>query len=115
MPEGFIGHCKAALSNLISGDQLQQSEDPWKSFPEAILNHYSHYCLDVHSSPWCYHDKFNPDGTPYTTDQHFSCKAQAGDFKALLESMAARPQDYVSNRGRLTTNVVHGLALLYRD
>jgi len=32
--------------------------------------------------------------------------------------MSARPQDYVSDRGRLTTNAVegfHGLALLYRD
>ena len=32
--------------------------------------------------------------------------------------MSARPQDYVSDHGRLTTNTVegcHGLTLLYRD
>ncbi len=55
------------------------------------------------------------DGTPYRSDQMFTCKAQADGFKALLENMAARPRDYnVSDRGRLTTNSVegfHGLAL----
>ena len=59
----------------------------------------------------------NEDGTQYTSDQKFTCKAQADGFKALLDNMAARPQDYVSDRGRLTTNSVegfHGLALLYR-
>jgi len=32
--------------------------------------------------------------------------------------MSARPQDYVSDHGRMTTNAVegfHGLALVYRD
>ena len=35
-----------------------------------------------------------------------------------MESIAKRPQDYISNRGRTTTNTVegyHGLALMYRD
>ena len=44
--------------------------------------------------------------------------AQVEGFKALFEEMATRPQDYVSDLGRLTTNTVegfHGLALLYRD
>lgn len=39
-------------------------------------------------------------------------------FKSLLEDMSARPQDYVSIHGRMTTNAVegfHGLALMYRD
>ena len=39
-------------------------------------------------------------------------------FQTLIEGMAARPQDYVSDHGRLTTNTVegfHGLALVYRD
>lgn len=43
--------------------------------------------------------------------------AQTEPFKALLEDIAARPQDYVSDHGRLTTNTVegfHGLALMYR-
>ena len=59
----------------------------------------------------------NQDGTPYRSDQKFTCKAQTDGFKKLLDNMAARPQDYVSDRGRLTTNSVegfHGLALLYR-
>ena len=35
----------------------------------------------------------------------------------LLDEMAAHPQDYVSEHGRVTTNTVegfHGLALVYR-
>ena len=47
----------------------------------------------------------------------FTCKAQVNGFKALLDNMAGRLQDYISDRGRLTTNSVegfHGLALLYR-
>ena len=38
-------------------------------------------------------------------------------FQTLMEGMAGRPQDYVSDHGRLTTNTVedfHGVAL-YRD
>jgi hypothetical protein len=57
MQEGFLGHCKAALSNLISSDAVKESEDPLKAFAEAIVNFHSHYCLDVHSSPWCHHEK----------------------------------------------------------
>ena len=57
MPESFLGHCKAALSNLIASDQIQESNDPLKSFSEAIVNFYFHYCLDVHSSAWCHHEK----------------------------------------------------------
>ncbi len=39
-------------------------------------------------------------------------------FHAMINSMSSRPQDYISDRGRLTTNTVegfHGLALMYRD
>ena len=57
MTEGLLGHCKAALSNLISSEKIQGSDDPLKSFSEAILNFHSHYCLDDHSSPWCCHEK----------------------------------------------------------
>ena len=46
-----------ALSNLISSEKIQGSDDPLKSFSEAILNFHSHYCLDDHSSPWCCHEK----------------------------------------------------------
>lgn len=58
------------------------------------------------------------DGTPFRSSGHFTCKAQADGFKELLEEMASRPQDYVSDHGRVTTNTVegfHGLALRYRD
>ena len=55
------------------------------------------------------------DGQPYKTKHRFTCEAQAKKFRELL---AARPQDYVSLGGRMTTNTVegfHGLALMYRD
>ena len=42
-----MGSCKAALSNLISSDKIQEGEDAFKSFSEAILNFHPHYCLDV--------------------------------------------------------------------
>ena len=29
-------HCESALSNLISSDKVQESDDPLKSFSEAI-------------------------------------------------------------------------------
>ena len=130
-------NCQAALSNLISSDKIRDSEDLLKSFSEAIINFYHHYCLNKHSSPWCVHDKGGgkegtleilinehqiflqeTDGTPYQCKHGFTCKAQAEGFKSLLEEMSIRPQDYVSQRGRLTTNTVegfHGLALVYRS
>ncbi len=58
------------------------------------------------------------DGSPYKSKHRFTCQAQVEGFKKLLDEMAAYPQDYVSERGRLTTNTVegfHGLALIYRD
>ena len=58
------------------------------------------------------------DGSPYRSKHTFTCMAQVDGLKRLFEEMAAHPQDYVSERGRLTTNTVegfHGLALLYRD
>ncbi len=58
------------------------------------------------------------DGSPYKSKHRFTCQARVEGFKKLLDEMAAYPQDYVSERGRLTTNTVegfHGLALVYRD
>ena len=52
------------------------------------------------------------------TKHRCTCETQAKKFRELLENMAARPQDYVSLGGRMTTNTVegfHGLALMYRD
>ncbi len=57
MPEEFLNHCKASLSNLIASDDVQKAEDPLASFSEAIMNFYSHYCLDDHTSKWCHHNK----------------------------------------------------------
>ena len=55
---------------------------------------------------------------PYKAEHGFTCKAQVAGFKSVIENIASHPQDYVSDRGRLTTNSVegfHGLALVYRD
>ncbi len=57
MTEAFMGTCKATLSNLISSERIQESEDPLASFSKALLNFYPHYCLDVHTSSWCHHEK----------------------------------------------------------
>ena len=58
------------------------------------------------------------DGKPYKSKHWFTCLAQAEPFNDLLKAMANKPQDYISTRGRTTTNAVegfHGLALVYRD
>ena len=48
------------------------------------------------------------NGQPYKTKHKFTCEAQAKKFHELLQEMAARPQDYVSLGGRMTTNTVEG-------
>ena len=58
------------------------------------------------------------DGEPYVSKHRFTCEAQSVAFNNLLNQMADRPQDYVTERGRVTTNSVegfHGVALMYRD
>ena len=130
MGEGFINSCKTALNNLMSSEKIKSSADPYDDFFIAIKNFHAHYCLDDHTSTWCHHEKvrkkinsccdnlINPKGADYKSKHAFTCKIQADSFQELLEEMATRPQDYVSSRGRLTTNSVegfHGLALLYRD
>lgn len=57
MPEEFLNSCKTALRNLIASDQMVESEDPYPLFSEGVLNFYQHYCLDVHTSTWCHHEK----------------------------------------------------------
>ena len=52
----------------------------------------------------------------HTTKHSFTCQAQRNGFKELLESIAKRPQDYVTLSGRMTTNTVegfYGVALMY--
>ncbi len=57
MTDSFLGSCKAALSNLIASDKIQGDENAFVNFSEALVNFYHHYCLDIHTSPWCTHDK----------------------------------------------------------
>ena len=59
MSEAFLGRCKASLNNLIASEVVQESEDPYSAFSEGILNFYQHYCLDIHTSSWCHHEKVN--------------------------------------------------------
>ncbi len=76
-----------------------------------IMDYYYYYY-------YYYYYQCNSDGSPYTSDNAFTCKVQVDNFKVLIEGMAARPQDYVSDHGRLTTNTIegfHGLALVYRS
>ena len=123
MPESFLTHCKGALSNLISNKDVLQANDPYKAFSEALMNLHAHYCLDVHTSVWCFHEKVAifqlmttillllqvlENGDPFTSQYKFTCMAQVEGFMALLKEMSGRPQDYVSDHGRLTTNTVEG-------
>ena len=58
------------------------------------------------------------DGKPYHVNNGFTCKAQVDGFLELLQSMAEKPQDYITSGGRMTTNTIdgfHGLSLMYRD
>lgn len=57
MGEPFLASCKSALNNLISSERIQDSDQAFDDFAEGILNFHSHYCLNDHSSSWCYHDK----------------------------------------------------------
>ena len=58
------------------------------------------------------------DGKPYRCKHSFSCPSQLREFKALLEKMATRPEEYITLDGRVTNNVpegYHGIALMYRN
>ena len=57
MTDAFIGSSKAALKNLIAAEMVTDSEDPYTSFSEGLLNFHEHYCVDDHSSDWCWHEK----------------------------------------------------------
>ena len=90
-----MGSCKTALNNIIASDRVHESDNPYSAFSEGILNFYSHYCEDDHTSSWCVHEKVcchskniktprqlymymciqEKDGKPYQTKHAFSCKA----------------------------------------
>ena len=106
-------HCKASLSNLVASDAIQSSEDLLALFSEAIVNFYSHYCLDDHTSTWCHHGKVKDTMLihKHSTDIVFrsmrieahteaitvlTAKPRLISFKTLLDNMAATPQDFVS-------------------
>ena len=57
MSDNLIVQCKAALSNLIASEHVQQSDNPYKDFTDGIINFISHYCLDDHTSSLCHHAK----------------------------------------------------------
>ena len=81
----------------------------------VCMHVYVYVCVCVCMCVYKFQEK---DGKPYTTKHYFSCKAQADAFRELLVQMANRPQDYITPRGRTTTNSVegfHGLSLMYRD
>jgi len=47
MPENFIAHCNAALSNLIASHSVhsvQTASDPYTEFSEGVKNFVAHYC-----------------------------------------------------------------------
>ncbi len=57
MSDDVLTHCKAALSNVIASDVVQQSDNPFKEFADGIRNFVQHYCWDSHASSWCHHPK----------------------------------------------------------
>ena len=57
MDDAFLTSCKTALSNLLSSARIKESDDPFAAFSSAVMNFYSHYCLDEYSSECCHHEK----------------------------------------------------------
>ena len=116
--ESFIDRVKRALRNLMSCAEVLEDSKPLEAFSEGLLNFYSHYCKDSHDSKWCkFHSKTSDDGGQYTTKSPLLCPVQSEAFEDLLKAMAAKPQEYITTTGKVTTNAIegfHGLALKYR-
>ena len=116
--ESFIDKVKHALRNLMSCTEVLEDSKPLEAFSEGLLNFYSHYCKDSHDSKWCkFHSKTNDDGSRYTTKSPLLCPVQFEAFEDLLKAMTAKPQEYITTTGKVTTNAIegfHGLALKYR-
>lgn len=58
------------------------------------------------------------DGKPYHSKYVLSCPFQIEAFTTVLTKMTEKPEEYVHQRGRRTTNVAegfHGTALAYRE
>ncbi len=67
MSDDLLTHCKAALSNVIASDIVQQSDNPFKEFTDGIQNFVQHYCRDSLAYSWCHHPKV-------THNQTFECR-----------------------------------------
>jgi len=119
MSKIFVDRAKHSLKCLMSCSEVLDSDNPLTAFSEGIMNFYNHYCKDEHASEWCkYHVEKYDDGTPYSTKHRLVCAEQAQAFHELLQNMSERPQEYVTSKGKLTTNSIegfHGLALKYRN
>ena len=58
------------------------------------------------------------DGQQYHCKHLLSCSAQLEAFQKVLEKMAEKPEEYIREKGRRTTNPAegfHGTCLAYRD
>ena len=62
--------------------------------------------------------KMNDDGKPYQCKHAYNCPYQLEAFKKVLQKMAEKPEEYIGEKGKRTTNNAegfHGSALAYRD
>ena len=60
----------------------------------------------------------NDDGKPYQCKHAFNCPYQLEAFKKVLQKMAEKPEEYIGEKGKRTTNTAegfHGSALAYRN
>ena len=58
------------------------------------------------------------DGQQYHCKHLLTCSAQLEAFQKVLEKMAEKPEEYIREKGRRTTNPAegfHGTCLAYRD
>ena len=58
----------------------------------------------------------NDDGKPYQGKHAFNCPDQLAAFKKVLQKVAERPEEYIGEKGKRTTNTAegfHGNAMVY--
>ena len=46
----------------------------------------------------------NDDGKPYQCKHAFNCPYQLEAFKKVLQKMAEKPEEYIEEKGKRTTN-----------
>ena len=72
----------------------------------------------ITSNKLLYFFKVNDDGKPYQCKHAFNCPYQLEAFKKVLQKMAEKPEEYIGEKGKRTTNTAegfHGNALAYCD